>query len=120
MVLQLRPKNATAASGVIPSTLVAWCFNFDLNVVKRPKLKHHATKVGGIFYVHQGTRIRRKLKYHAAKSRWYPSFETLSCGSPLLTNISVRLCLTDGEAKPRAQCIKYHAGKPQAFRTEGG
>jgi len=33
---------------LIPPTLVAWCFNFDLYGVKRPKLKHHATKVGGI------------------------------------------------------------------------
>ena len=34
----------------IPPTLVAWSFNFDLNGgVKRPKLKLHTTKVGGIF-----------------------------------------------------------------------
>jgi len=34
--------------------------------------------------------------------------------------LSVRLCLTDCEAKPRALSIKYGAGKPQAFRTESG
>jgi len=35
----------------------------------------------------------------------------------LLTILGVRLCLTDGEAKPRVPSIKYGAGKP--FHTEG-
>jgi len=39
-------------------------------------------------------------------------------GVRLFIILGVRLCLTDSEAKPRALCIKYGAGKPQAFRTK--
>jgi len=40
---------------------------------------------------------------------------------PFFIVLSVRLFLNDGEAKPRALTLNGHsAGKPEAFRTEGG
>ena len=33
----------------------------------RQKLKHHATKVGGVWETNRGSTIRQKLKYHATK-----------------------------------------------------
>ncbi len=60
----------------------AWCFSFYLTLHRRsrPKLKHHATKVGGIKKTTPHNTSRLKLKHHAAEARWYLFSQRLHCG----------------------------------------
>jgi|SRR6266404_6822847 len=50
VVSQFQPREQNSGDSWIPPTLVAWRFNFYLTLQRRrrPKLKLHATKVGGI------------------------------------------------------------------------
>jgi hypothetical protein len=67
--IQVRPKNSTAEPEETPPTSVAWSFSLDpLRYVKRQKLKHHATEVGGVSDVMRAAGARQKLKDHAAEA----------------------------------------------------